>query len=221
MPLPEDFTPAYTRALHAFLQMYMHTSVDTITRFAGKCGEEEANRAYHLLQPWSQTKDARIAICHAGQVLRAAREVPKHQLRGPDSVIVHHSIMVLWTYSMMMNDRARRTGANTPERSDAHSSPDNHSTMVLLDAPSTSNSAEVDAFIQKEIGRPCLTTNPQHNTRDDGSSETQFCDLRSPSKIMEIGVELLDAKHPEVERQNKPPLTRALCNLMEELGRLH
>ncbi|KAL5378465.1 hypothetical protein DPSP01_009048 [Paraphaeosphaeria sporulosa] len=218
--LPGDSTFAYTRTLHAFLQMYLHTSVDTITRFAGKCGEEEANRAYTLLQPWSQTKDARIAIYHAGQVLRAAREVPNHQLRGQDALMTHHSIMVLWTYSMMMSDRARRTGGNTPVRpapSDA-----SHGPKVFLDVHPSVNSDHVDAFIHKDVGKPCLTTIPSttQDTLRGISSTEQVCDLRSPSQIMEIGVELLDAKHPEVERKIKPPLLRALCNLMEGLGRL-
>lgn len=199
--------------------MYLHTSVDTITRFAGKCGEEEANRAYTLLQPWSQTKDARIAIYHAGQVLRAAREVPNHQLRGQDALMTHHSIMVLWTYSMMMSDRARRTGVNSPERPDQ--SVDSRDTMVRLDA-SPDNSIQVEAFIHRDIGKPCLTIVPcsRAASLQDAGSEEQVCDLRSPSQIMKIGVELLDGKHPEVERKIKPPLLRALCNLMEGLGRL-
>jgi hypothetical protein len=213
--LPEESTFAYTRTLHAFLQMYMHSSVDTITRFAGKCGEEEANRAYLVLQPWSQTKDARIAIYHAGQVLRAAREVPNHQLRGQDALMTHHSIMVLWTYSMMMSDRARRTGLNSPERPDQSADQD---PMVRLDAPPSDNSNYVEAFIHRDIGKPCLTTS--FRTRQADGSEEQVCDLRTPSQIMKIGVELLDGKHPEVERKIKPPLLRALCNLMEGLGRL-
>lgn len=202
--------------------MYLHASVDTITRFAGKCGEEEANRAYTLLQPWSQTKDARIAIYHAGQVLRAAREVPNHQLRGQDALITHHSIMVLWTYSMMMSDRARRTGVNTPVRPVAHSSLENNDPLVFLDIPPSVNGDYVDVFIHKDIGKPCLTTTSSQNREDlrDADFELKVCDLSSPSQVMEIGVELLDAKHPEVERKIKPPLVRALCNLLERLGRL-
>lgn len=47
---------------HEFLQMYLHVDMDIVTRFAGKCGEEAAHRAYISLQPWSLTKEARAAI---------------------------------------------------------------------------------------------------------------------------------------------------------------
>jgi len=67
--------------------MLLHANLDMITRFAGNCGEEEARRAYTLLQPWSQTKEARIAVSHAGQLLRAVRAIPPYQIRGQDSFI--------------------------------------------------------------------------------------------------------------------------------------
>jgi hypothetical protein len=96
-----DKSPAVTCVLHQFLQMYLHVDIDLIARFAGKCGEMAANSAYTYLSPWSQTKEARIAIYHAGQVVRAARHIPPYQIRGPDSFMLYHAIMVLWTYSMM------------------------------------------------------------------------------------------------------------------------
>lgn len=48
--------------LQQFLQMYLHADLDTITRFAGRCGEEAAHRAYIALQPWSKSRDARTAV---------------------------------------------------------------------------------------------------------------------------------------------------------------
>lgn len=50
-----------------FLQMYLHVDLDTVTRFAGRCGEEAAHRAYIALQPWCRSREARTAIgmCHA------------------------------------------------------------------------------------------------------------------------------------------------------------
>jgi len=53
---------------------------------------------------------------HAGQVLHAARAIRLYHNRGQDSFIIYHSIMVLWTYSMIINDYARKTGSNTPVR---------------------------------------------------------------------------------------------------------
>lgn len=53
---------ALTCVLQQFLQMYLHADLDTITRFAGRCGEEAAHRAYIALQPWCKSREARTAI---------------------------------------------------------------------------------------------------------------------------------------------------------------
>jgi hypothetical protein len=56
---------AVTCVLQRFLMMYLHVDLDTVTRFAGRCGEEAAHRAYKALLSWYQIKDARIAISMA------------------------------------------------------------------------------------------------------------------------------------------------------------
>jgi hypothetical protein len=53
---------AITCVFHQFSQMSLFVNLETTIHFAGKCGEEAAHRAYIALQPWSQSKDARIAI---------------------------------------------------------------------------------------------------------------------------------------------------------------
>lgn len=45
-----------------FMQMYLHVDLDTVTRFAGRCGEEAAHRAYIALQQWCRSREARTAI---------------------------------------------------------------------------------------------------------------------------------------------------------------
>ena len=57
-----DSSSALTCVFQQFLQMYLHADLDTITRFAGRCGEEAAHRAYIALQPWSKSREARTAI---------------------------------------------------------------------------------------------------------------------------------------------------------------
>nr|OQO21250.1 hypothetical protein B0A51_12374 [Rachicladosporium sp. CCFEE 5018] len=47
--------PATTRLIHAFLMMILNIDIDTVMRFAGKCGELEAHRAYHDLQRLGET----------------------------------------------------------------------------------------------------------------------------------------------------------------------
>ncbi|KAJ4984578.1 C6 transcription factor [Stagonosporopsis vannaccii] len=213
-------SPAVTGLFHQFLQMYLHVNLDLITRFAGKCGESAANSAYVHLAPWSQRKEARIAICHAGQVLRAARHIPPYQARGPDSFMIYHAIMVLWTYSMMVRDRAKKTGTTTPLRTQLGSPP---SKIVYLDDATSNNQSDIDSFILMNNGMPCLRIISTHlSVAPEPGSPTRpdICNLKYPSQVMKVGVKLLDAMHPDVDRETGPPLLRALCGLMEELGGL-
>ena len=220
----EDFllgrSPAVACVYHQFLQMYLHVNLDLITRFAGKCGESAANSAYTHLSPWSQTKEARIAIYHAGQLIRAARHIPPYQIRGPDSFILYHAIMVLWTYSMMVRDRAKKTGTTTPLRTQPSSPP---SKLVYLDDAASDNQSDVDTFILTHRGTPCLhiiSTHMSVNVDPRMSDRPEVCNLNYPSQVMKVGVRLLDASHPDVDRETGPPLMRALCGIMEELGGL-
>jgi hypothetical protein len=216
---------AITCVFHQFSQMFLFVNLETIVHFAGKCGEEAAHRAYIALQPWSVSKDARIAISkseimsrqdltdsclgHAGQVLHAARAIPSYQNRGQDSFMIYHAIMVLWTYSMLMSDRAKRTGTNTP--SAPSQSAQSISKPVFLDDARYSNQNTVDAFILLNNGTPCLRMSIQ---------PPEICQLKYPSQVMKTGINLLDGTHPDVGRDIGPPLLRALCGLMEELGGL-
>ncbi|KAH8626860.1 hypothetical protein IG631_18878 [Alternaria alternata] len=213
-------SPAVTCLFHQFLQMYLHVNLDLITRFAGKCGESAANSAYTHLSPWSQTKEARIAICHAGQVVRAARHIPPYQIRGPDSFMLYHAIMVLWTYSMMMRDRAKKTGTTTPMRAQPSSF---LSKVIYLDDAASENQTSINSFVLMNSGIPCLRIISTHQpvaSESGVADRPEICNLKYPSQVMKVGVRLLDTTHPDVDRETGPPLVRALCGLMEELGGL-
>lgn len=236
LELSIEFSPAISCVLYYFLLMILNADLDIITRFAGKCGEEEARRAYAQLQPWTDGKEARSAVSHAGQLLRSARAIPPYQIRGQDAFMVYHAIMVLWTYSMMMKGQARRTAINTPARDQSRldsqfpASPTDDNHLVFLDDPSAANKTDIEGFISRKSGRPCLhipAPNPRRAVEATAvssllpTSATQgICDLRSPSQIMQVGVSLLEATHPDTDRESGPPMLRALCGLMEELGSL-
>ncbi|EOA91112.1 uncharacterized protein SETTUDRAFT_158575 [Exserohilum turcica Et28A] len=208
---------ALTCVLQQFLQMYLHADLDTITRFAGRCGEEAAHRAYIALQPWCKSREARTAIAYAGQVLHSARAIQPYQNRGQDSFIIYHSIMVIWTYSMMTSDQERKTGFSTPVHPAAVTTTDDTATFVFLDDARSSNQTAVDSFIVMNTGTPCLRMSGKG---EGGVEKTDVCNLKFPWQVMQAGVALLDGTHPDVDRETGPPLLRALCGLMEELGGL-
>jgi hypothetical protein len=121
--------------------------------------------------------------------------------------MIYHAIMVIWTYSMMISDWARKTGTNTPNISHQK---EHHAKPVFLDDPRALNQDAVDEFILLGSGTPCLRIRGKEDV----------CNIRFPSQVMRTGVRLLEGTHPDVDREIGPPLLRALCGLMEELGGL-
>ncbi|KAL3445031.1 hypothetical protein BJX65DRAFT_165665 [Aspergillus insuetus] len=204
----QDMTgaPAIATVLSEFSKMYLHINFDSIQRFAGQFGESEARQEYPRLRDWSLTKEARVAIWHAGQVLRAGRRVPPFQLRGFDGLAIYHAILVLWVFGLL------RCGER--QREDLASLPSGHPEMlVTLDGPETEL---MKSFISRDIGQPGLTF---ENTTPDGKKESVFCPLHSPRLVMDVGRQVLDSNFPEVT-DNFPPLVDNLRNLIRDLGNL-
>lgn len=199
---PDNVAPV-TALLSEFLMMSLHVNADVVTRFAGKCGELEAHRAYQELQPWSQSKTAKVAVFHAGQVLRAARQVPPYQFREADTFLIYHSIMVLWTYGMMMQRKQVRDAATSCELPDGQA--------VVLDGESNSRT---EAFVLLGQGRPCV------QMQGGEKRSPQLCDLRNARAVMQVGVEVFCGNYPYEVRANLPQLVRSLVELLSELGSL-
>jgi hypothetical protein len=64
---------ATTCVNHEYQMMSLHVNVDTVMRFAGKCGEAEAHCAYQDLRLWSSEQSARTAVWYAPpEVIRVA-----------------------------------------------------------------------------------------------------------------------------------------------------
>lgn len=123
---------------------------------------------------------------------------------------------------MMISDHARKTGFNTSIQPHSAATPD-QSEFVFLDDARSSNQAAVDAFVMMNTGAPCLrisSRTTQTQLVEGGTAQSNVCNLKYPWQVMEAGVTLLDGTHPDVDRETGPPLIRALCGLMEELGGL-
>lgn len=187
-----------------FAMMYLHIEIDLIQRFVGKMGSVEARCAYPSLRKWSRTKEARIAIWHAGQVLRAARAVVPYQLRGFDCLSIYHSALVLWVYGLLQCGE-RRQGVNTPI-SDTNTTP-----VVPLDGLAEQ---PTKAFLGHGIGRPGLM---MHQYQDLHT----FVELSRPRSVMAVVRQVFEGSCPvSLPGDIVPPMIQNLCSLIEELGNL-
>lgn len=200
-------TPAsipVTLLLNDFVMMYLHIDIDSIQRFIGKMGELEARRAYPSLREWGRTKDARVAIWHAGQVFRAARTVAPYQFRGFESLAIYHSSLVLWVYGLLQCAE-RKLEVHTP-MSDVDTTP-----MVLLDGLDTQS---VKAFLHRGVGRPGLTTGQSRESQG-------FCELNKPRSVMTVARQVFEGNCPlPLPGDILPPMIQNLCSLIEDLGSL-
>jgi hypothetical protein len=188
--------------MNEFAMMYLHVDIDAIQRFVGKMGEREARHAYPALREWSRTREARNAIWHAGQVLRAARIVEIYQFRGFDSLSIYHASLVLWVYGLLqcgekiLEVQTTMSDADTPN--------------VSLDGPEDQFTR---AFLTRGMGRPGLTMNHWDSR--------SFCELTKPRSVMVVARQVFEGNCPlPLPSDIRPPMIQNLCSLIEELGNL-
>ena len=214
--------------------MFLNVSLDDVHRFAGKDGERDAREIVPSMRNWCHGKEARRAIWHAGQVLRAAKSFRRAQLRGFHAVAVYFSALTLWAYGLIINDANLHSGLNTPTQNESIpgrtpwkrqtprkfsncglTSTDEDPAAVVLDGFDV---PEIRLFIMFNQGQPGLTsTDSKHY--DSASQKPPFCILRHTKSVMLNAAGILQANYSH--KSNSPPLiVRTLLDLMRKLAEL-
>ncbi|KAE9377617.1 hypothetical protein N431DRAFT_478819 [Stipitochalara longipes BDJ] len=223
------------RLLAEFLMMFLHVSLDDVQRFAGKEGECGARDIVPAMREWCSSKDARIAIWHAGQVLRAAKSFKCTKLRGFHAVAVYFSALTLWVYGLIISDSDRKSGFDTStqngimyseqERRDrnrlpnfsTHPNPLLESASVVLDGD---DGPEIRSFIMFNQGQPGLRNNERPSAPDDDRLYTgEFYGLRRAKGVMVNAAAIIQMNYPK-HSACLPPMVGNLLELMKKLGEL-
>ena len=84
-----------------FISMHHSSYIEHVELFAGKEGEDEAIMAHDLLVRWSETKEARQAVWHAGQVVHAFVSLPPERLSEFSAVMLFHATLCIWIYGTL------------------------------------------------------------------------------------------------------------------------
>jgi hypothetical protein len=189
-----------TRAIlvSEFLQMILHISLEDLHRFAGKFGEEETRKAGEEFAAWAKTKEARIAIWHAGQVFRAAKGLMQAQNRGFNAIALYYATLTLWAYGhavSIMEDHLPSTGSQN----------------VILNEQETSSST---LFLASSQGFPFLSVPSR-----DSSGVKSLIALAEPDKVLGVARDIFRSNYPVFE-EGLPPLVENLCILLKDLGNL-
>lgn len=179
------------------LMMNLHVSMDDVQLFAGKEGEEQAQRIYPVLQQWASCAEGRSAAWCAGQILRHARHCPQGQLKDFYAVAVHHAALVLWTYGVIA--KANRRQAPLPSQHSLES--------VHLDGP---DPMPVQRFISFGQGRPVIRGAAARDSGDESAIE-------EPRGAMEVAQEVLKL-NLDPASETLPPMVENLCFLIKQLG---
>ena len=195
---------ATTLVYERFL-MNMYSSLEDLQLLAGKSGQEEARKAYYLLTEWAQGRDAREAVLHAGQLLRAAKGLPTGMLQHANAVACYHAGLVLWAFSVVSKGTHNRAGATN-----------NHATsqdqdVVLIDGEDV---ARHQRFVVLGKGTPAMS--PYSIDASHYPQPVSVFDTRSAMRV--VG-HLLRSKN-RYREEEAPPLIENLSKLLRGLGRV-
>lgn len=119
--------------------------------------------------------------------------------------------MVLWAYSMLQQDAARKSGTDTPAQvafSVTQGLGDlSNDNIVFLDGDDTS---KIKAFLYANTGLPFLQPEADPRAVQEGNL-SRSCDLRQPFQVLAAGVRILNHSFPDDSRAVNPlPLDAVL-----------
>ncbi|KAJ0419693.1 hypothetical protein BJY00DRAFT_324227 [Aspergillus carlsbadensis] len=194
-----------------FLNLTLHVPLDCLQAFAGKNGAQEAQLVCHLLQEWCPTKQARQAMWHGGQLIRAAKELPPEKMRDIKVVLIYQTSLAFWAYGTIHIARRKRDGCATPALS--NTSQLVRKPLVPLDGPLTS---AVRRFISIDEGTPCIS---EVEWQDGGrADECKVHLLLKPSQTVGVAISVLRPYRQYPERSYQP-IVESFTRLMSEIGK--
>jgi hypothetical protein len=172
------------------LLMHLYMSLDDVQLFAGVEGEEESRRVYPSLVQWTRTTTARQALWHAGQVLRAARDLRPGLICDFAAIAVYQASLAFWSYGIIT--RATEPGSHPPV-----------TITAFLDGGDDNG---VKRWIINGKGNAAIRTwtNKGEN----------IMMLSNPDEVVGAVVGTMRANHNETRN---PPLVDNLINIMEGL----
>lgn len=80
--------------------MHLHVSMEDVQHLCGLEGAENLNAVHVLIQEWAGDKTSRSAVWHAGQVVRASRQLPALHLRDFYAISLFHASLTFWAFGL-------------------------------------------------------------------------------------------------------------------------
>lgn len=191
---------AQSKLMLEYLSMVTLVPLYALHAFAGRDGENEARRVYPILQQWTQTREARQSVWHAGQIYRIAGEHPIHTLNDTCVIFLYQASITLWVYGVVMSARRSRDITSLPLSCDL-----NQDELVWLNGDAC---MAMRRFIGTADGVPSLKC--LHNA--------QFRFVEDAKGTMDLAVQLL--RRPLGAGEGILGIVESMTRLMEELARV-
>lgn len=196
---------AHCKILLEYLSMVLLVPLHALHAFAGRDGESEARRMYPMLQEWVQTREARQAIWHAGQIHRSLNDNPSQSLKATCVTLLYQASITLWVYGVVMSARRSR------DVSALQLAPDlNREDLVWLHGDAD---VAMRRFIATAEGVPALGS-----LEFDQWGGRQMCFVEDAKGTMELAVSLL--KRPLGVGEGRLGIVESTTRLMSELARV-
>lgn len=242
----QPFGPETSLVLE-LLHVNLHCNFADLQLFAGRGDVEDARRVLPDLQQWVASRESRLAVWHAGQVLRAAATFPAKQLHNFYTVAVYHAGLTLWAYGVISQAKTTPTGPSsqpawgeyplaTQTRSARNQSISSTSTSYSASLPQTlcvdgAESQAVQRFITLGKGVPCIGQFRRAGTGEASAwndslfsggasasaSDSTLVPLSDPEAVMDVVVELLEKNFATKESSD---MEESLSPLVENLVQL-
>lgn len=200
-----DLCPA-ALLLHEQCSMHLCVSLEDVQLLAGKEGEEEARRIFPSMRAWADSAEARQALYHAGQILRAAKGYPRFMLRDASAITVYHASLTFWAYAVTCKNDVASSFVSPSTGASSAGSLD----FVRLDGE---DGPEVRRFLLLGRGIPCI----QDEVQTGDALVMRDVPLNEPAELMRTTTRILQNKHERGGKSN-PPLMENLSKLMHSLG---
>ncbi|THY69553.1 hypothetical protein D6C86_02421 [Aureobasidium pullulans] len=200
--------------LHEYLHLNIYVSFDELSLFAGKEGHREARRVYASLKQWADSRDARQALWHAGQVVREATTFAPGTLFGFYAVALYHAGLTLWAYGLLTNGVRRMHGQSVgPGSSSNHQIPSvDPNGVVFLDGI---ESGDTQKFVALNRATPVIH---RRDTASGNAISDTVVYLDDPQVVMATITSILrDHFH---NLKILPTLVENLIHLMDDLGKV-
>ncbi|KAJ6186172.1 hypothetical protein N7519_007473 [Penicillium mononematosum] len=174
--------------------LHLQMPFEDIQIFAGMEGPERARAVYPMVRDWVKSEAARHTICHAAQIVRIAKRLPKGVIRSPLAIMLYHASLAFWVYGLLSNQSSGISRAPSQN--------------VCID---DTDSIALQRFKGFGQGQPCIGWRSEIPGEDDVVISVP---LSQPDKVMEAVMGIVRTNFSGLPI---PHLTERLVQLMAEL----